>query len=233
MDLPYFYEPALAESTKSLQLGEETHKHAIQVLRMKAGDALHLTNGKGLLCRASIVSADKKNSIAQIESIQYFEEKENRIAIGISLLKNASRLEWFLEKATELGISAIHLLQCHRTEKQHFRFDRLNGIIVSAMLQSQQTWLPILHEPKPVEEIFKSSNVEIKLIAHCEEGTKIPLQRIRPTASTMILIGPEGDFTPDEIHQATANNFTAVSLGSTRLRTETAGIVAATLLVNA
>jgi 16S rRNA (uracil1498-N3)-methyltransferase len=233
MELPFFYETNLSESTKSLQLSEETHKHAIQVLRMKAGDALHLTNGKGLLCRANITSADKKNSTAQIESYQYFEEKENKLTIGISLLKNTNRLEWFLEKATELGISAIHLLQCHRTEKQHFRFDRLNGILVAAMLQSQQTWLPILHEPSPVEEIFKSSNVEIKLIAHCEEGIKIPLQRIKPSANTIILIGPEGDFTPDEIHQSLQNNFTAVSLGNTRLRTETAGVVAATLLVNA
>ncbi len=101
------------------------------------------------------------------------------------------------------------------------------------MLQSQQTWLPILHEPRAVEEIFKSSNQEIKLIAHCEEGTKIPLQRIKPTSNTIILIGPEGDFTPDEIHQSLQSNFMAVSLGSTRLRTETAGVVAATLLVNA
>jgi len=233
MQLPYFYEPTLAETSSIFTLSEETHKHAIQVLRMKANDSLHLTNGKGLLCRAIITSADKKQSIVQIQSVQYFEEKENRIAIGISLLKNTNRLEWFLEKTTELGISEIHLLQCHRTEKQHFRFDRLNGILIAAMLQSQQTWLPILHEPNTVEEIFKSSNQEIKLIAHCEEGTKIPLQRIKATANTIILIGPEGDFTPDEIHQSLQNNFIAVSLGSTRLRTETAGVVAAALLVNA
>lgn len=233
MDIPFFYEPTLSEQSKTLQLSEETHKHAIQVLRMKANDCLHLTNGKGLLCRAMLTSADKKTSIVQIQSVQFFEEKENKITVGISLLKNTNRLEWFLEKATELGINEIHLLQCHRTEKQHFRFDRLNGILIAAMLQSQQTWLPILHEPTPVEEILQSSNVEIKLIAHCEEGTKIPLQKIKPTANIIILIGPEGDFTPDEIHQSLQHNFLAVSLGNTRLRTETAGVVAATLLVNA
>lgn len=233
MQLPFFYESLLTESSKFFTLSEETHKHAIQVLRMKAGDALHLTNGKGLLCRANITNADKKQSIVQIEAVQFFEEKENKIFIGISLLKNTNRLEWFLEKTTELGINEIHLLQCHRTEKQHFRFDRLNGILIAAMLQSQQTWLPILHEPAPVEEILKSSNVEIKLIAHCEEGNKIPLQKIKPTTNAIILIGPEGDFTTDEIHLSIQNNFTAISLGNTRLRTETAGVVAATLLVNA
>ncbi len=164
MELPFFYEPDLSESTKSLQLSEETHKHAVQVLRMKAGDALHLTNGKGLLCRANITSADKKNSIAQIESLQYFEGKENKISIGISLLKNTNRLEWFLEKATELGISAIHLLQCHRTEKQHFRFDRLNGILVAAMLQSQQYWLPILHQPVKFEDAISAGNYQTKRV---------------------------------------------------------------------
>lgn len=231
MELPYFYEPTLNETSKTLQLSEETHKHAIQVLRLKANDALHLTNGKGLLCRAVITSTDKKQSIAQIQSVQFFEEMENKISIGISLLKNTNRLEWFLEKATELGINEIYLLQCHRTEKQHFRFDRFNGILIAAMLQSQQTWLPLLHEPIPMEKFLPSCNKEIKLIAHCDDGNKIPLNKIKPTANTIVLIGPEGDFTPDEIHQSLQNNFTAVNLGNTRLRTETAGVVAATLLM--
>ncbi len=231
MQLPYFYEPTLTESSSLFTLSEETHKHAIQVLRMKANDALHLTNGRGLLSRAVITSADKKQSIVQVEAVQFFEERETRISIGISLLKNTNRLEWFLEKAAELGISAIHLLQCHRTEKEHSRFDRLNGILIAAMLQSQQTWLPVLHEPKPVDEIIQHTSAAIKLVAHCEEGNKIPLQKIKPTAPTLILIGPEGDFTPDEIHECLKHHFIAVSLGSTRLRTETAGVVAATLLM--
>ena len=131
---------------------------------------------------------------------------------------------------TELGIGSIHLLQCHRTEKQHFRFDRLNSILIAAMLQSQQTWLPILHEPKPFSEILQLADCPIKLIAHCEERDKIPVQKIKMTANSLMLIGPEGDFTNDEIHLALKNNFTAVSLGKTRLRTETAGVVAATIL---
>lgn len=232
MDLPFFYEPLLTETDKTFTLSEDTYKHAIQVLRMELNAALHLTNGKGLLSRASIIKIDKKLTIVQIQSVQFFAENTTKVSIGISLLKNTNRLEWFLEKATELGISNFFLLQCHRTEKQHFRFDRLNAILIAAMLQSQQTWLPILHEPKPVDEILTSINFEIKLIAHCEEATKIALQKIKPTGNTIILIGPEGDFTPEEIYTSLQNNFTAVSLGNTRLRTETAGVVAASLLMN-
>jgi len=231
MQLPFFYEPTLIETNSLFTLSEETNKHAIQVLRLKLNDALHLTNGKGLLCRAVLSSADKKQSIVTIQSVQFFEENPIKLSLGISLLKNTARLEWLAEKVTELGIGSIHLLQCHRTEKQHFRFDRLNGILIAAMLQSQQTWLPILHEPKPFSEILQLTDCPVKLIAHCEEGDKIPVQKIKMTANCLMLIGPEGDFTNDEIYQALKNNFLAVSLGSTRLRTETAGVVAATMLI--
>jgi 16S rRNA (uracil1498-N3)-methyltransferase len=231
MQLPFFYEPLLTEDANLFALTTDSQKHAIQVLRMKVGDALHLTNGKGLLCRAIIQSADKKQTIVQIQSVQFFEKKTIEISIGISLLKNTNRLEWFLEKVTELGVSNIHLLQCHRTEKQHFRYDRLNGILIAAMLQSQQTWLPILHEPMLAENLISFASQPIKLIAHCENDEKMPLQKIAAKANTLVLIGPEGDFTPQEIELALSKNFTAVSLGNTRLRTETAGVIAATLLM--
>lgn len=231
MQLPFFYEPELIDEATLFTLSIETHKHAIQVLRMKTGDAMHLTNGKGLMCRAIIQSADKKQSVVQIQSIQFFEERSIKVSIGISLLKNTNRLEWFLEKATELGISEIHLLQCHRTEKQHFRYDRLNGILIAAMLQSQQTWLPILHEPAPVIDLIKWATQHIKLIAHCEDATKTPVHKVELNSNTLILIGPEGDFTTEEINLASERNFTAVSLGNTRLRTETAGVAAATVLM--
>ena len=136
MQLPFFYEPLLTEDANLIALTADSQKHAIQVLRMKVGDALHLTNGKGLLCRAIIQSADKKQTIVQIQSVQFFEKKSIEISLGISLLKNTNRLEWFLEKATELGVSNIYLLQCHRTEKQHFRYDRLNGILIELDAQN-------------------------------------------------------------------------------------------------
>jgi 16S rRNA (uracil1498-N3)-methyltransferase len=233
MELPFFYEPLLAETDRLWQLSPETHKHALQVLRMKANDAMHVTNGKGLLCRAIITQADKKASFIQVQSVQFIEPAATQLAIGISALKNANRLEWFLEKATEIGMHQIHLLQCQRTEKQHIRFDRLQGVLVAAMLQSQQTWLPILHEPQPLETQLQSAAYNIKLIAHCNEGEKMPLQKLKATSSCLLLIGPEGDFTPQEVALATDNGFMAVSLGQTRLRTETAGVVGAALLANA
>jgi 16S rRNA (uracil1498-N3)-methyltransferase len=147
-------------------------------------------------------------------------------------LKNASRFEWFLEKATEIGVTEIIPVISKRTERQHFRFDRMNGILIAAMLQSQQTFLPVLHEPIFYSEIFKFSGCETKLIAHCVDDNKVEIKDITISNNTQILIGPEGDFMPDEIAQALQHNYQPVTLGNTRLRAETAGIVAATLLVN-
>lgn len=231
MQLPFFYEPFLNDEANLFTLSAESQKHAVQVLRMKTGDAMHLTNGRGLLCRAVIQSADKKQTIVQIQSVQFFEKKSIEISIGISLLKNTNRLEWFLEKAAELGISNIYLLDCDRTEKHHYRYDRLNGILIAAMLQSQQTWLPILHEPMTAEKLIEFIGQPIKLIAHCANFDKTPLSKIEPQESTIIIIGPEGDFSNNEIELALQHNFLPVSLGNTRLRTETAGVVAATLLM--
>lgn len=231
MQLPFFYEPLLIEDVSIFILSAESHKHAVQVLRMRVADALHLTNGKGLMCRAVIKEVNKKQTIILIQSVQFFEPAPLQITIGISLLKNTTRLEWFLEKATEIGINEIILLQCTRTEKQHFRLDRLQAILISAMLQSQQNWLPILHEPKPLKTILQNAEQPIKLIGHCEETTKAELNTIKIDSNTLLLIGPEGDFTTEEISIANSNNFIAVSLGKTRLRTETAGVVAASILM--
>jgi 16S rRNA (uracil1498-N3)-methyltransferase len=141
-----------------------------------------------------------------------------------------------LEKATEIGVRSIIPILCQRTEKQHFRFDRMKTIVVSAMLQSQQTWLPVLQEPvKYISFVKNSAASSNKFIAHCiDENSKVPItsQLINQSTDQLICIGPEGDFTEEEIAMALENNFTPVSLGETRLRTETAGIVAATLMVN-
>src|SRR6185295_12899984 len=154
------------------------------------------------------------------------------ITIAISLLKNTNRFEWFLEKATEIGVSEIIPLICERTEKQKFRYDRMKGICISAILQSQQTWLPILNEPKQFDDIvIQQFDQQQKFIAHCDESSvKKQLSTLQSFNSSIIFIGPEGDFTKDEIKLALENNFVPVSLGETRLRTETAGIVAASLL---
>jgi 16S rRNA (uracil1498-N3)-methyltransferase len=154
----------------------------------------------------------------------------NEIAIGISLVKNNTRFEWFLEKATEIGMQTIIPLLCHRTEKQHFRYDRMQQICVSAMLQSQQYWLPHLHAPTSFADVLEMP-FNTKMIAHCLETDKKQLSDLSAETSQLILIGPEGDFTEAEIQAAIAKQFVPIMLGETRLRTETAGVVAATLLM--
>jgi 16S rRNA (uracil1498-N3)-methyltransferase len=232
MQLPYFYQKDIDVSRTQLVLSEETSKHCVQVLRMKEGERLRLTNGIGDLLTTEIIAANKKNTIVKVVEKSEFKIQDKKICIAISLLKNTSRFEWFLEKATEIGIAEIIPIISKRTERQHFRFDRMNSILVAAMLQSQQTLLPVLHEPILFSEIFKYPNYQTKLIAHCEEDKKVEIKDTTISNSTQILIGPEGDFTPDEIALALQHNYQPVTLGNTRLRTETAGIVAATLLTN-
>ena len=230
MALPYFYEPEITPGTTAFTLSEETSKHCIKVLRMNKGEQLNLTDGKGNLFTASILIADKKSTEVKIDSTSTTPQAKRKIAIAISLLKNTGRFEWFLEKATEIGVSEIIPLICHRTERQHFRYDRMNNILIAAMLQSQQSWLPELHEPRPFEHVLVSPHQ--KFIAHCEGQQKNAIKDHSINQNILMLIGPEGDFTSEEINAALQNNFQPVSLGNTRLRTETAGIVAATLLMN-
>lgn len=199
---------------------------------MKVGEELQLTNGKGLSFIASIISEDKKRTVVLPGESIITSRPAKKISIAISILKNVTRFEWFLEKATEIGISEIQPFISKRTEHTRFRSDRMHGILVSAMLQSQQTWLPILHEPVSFEEIISQPPLAQQLIAHCEEGRKNFINELPSSTETRMLIGPEGDFTADEINIALQKNYLPVSLGETRLRAETAGIVAAALLMN-
>ncbi len=232
MTIPYFYEKNILNNASHFILSEETSRHCVQVLRMKIGEKLHLTDGKGNLFTASIAEADKKNCAVKIESSNYTKEKEKKICIAVSLIKNTTRFEWFLEKATEIGVTEIIPLLCSRTERQHFRFDRMNNILIAAMLQSQQTWLPMLQMPTSLQIVIDQSSYIQKLIAHCEEDEKKTLGQLKIENRVQMLIGPEGDFTSDEIKSAIQKNYLPVSLGNTRLRTETAGITAAALLIN-
>ena len=231
MALPFFYISNYDGTQKKIGLDEETSKHIVQVLRMKLGEQLNLTDGKGILLTCVITTENKRHCEVEVLSSVIFPLLSTKITIAISLLKNASRFEWFLEKATEIGVTEIIPIICERTEKEKFRYDRMQGICISAMLQSMQCWLPVLHQPvgfiKLVEQLTESQ----KFIAHCDEGTKQNLHsHIRTSAPSCICIGPEGDFTEKEIKMALQNNFIPVSLGNTRLRTETAGIVASILL---
>lgn len=232
MSFPYFFEEDINGATAQYELSEESRKHVVQVLRMREGETIQLTDGKGHLHTGIIRVADKKQCLVHITASEYQEKQVRTVTIGISLLKNASRIEWFLEKATETGISTIIPLLCKRTERQHFRYDRMRTILVSAMLQSRQVWLPALQQPAEFETVVAQQTAAQKLIAHCEEMQKSNITRLNMAQDVLILIGPEGDFTPSEIEQALQKGYEPVSLGSTRLRTETAGIVAAALLVN-
>ena len=234
MPLPFFYKEDLVASITDIVLDEATSKHIVQVLRMENGEQLQLTNGKGILFTAEITDNNRKKCVVKVISSTNDQRPTNNISIAISLIKNTTRFEWFLEKATEIGVTDIIPLVCSRTEKNSFRSDRIKSILVSAMLQSQQCWLPVLHEATKFNELVVSATHQQKFIAHCIDGAKRNLADLNNESlqSKIILIGPEGDFTPDEISLALQHHFSAVSLGNTRLRTETAGIVAATLLLN-
>ena len=232
MSLPFFYTEPISSTNNMVVLNEENSKHIVQVLRMAEGRQLKLTDGLGNVYTAEITDAHKKKCCVKIIDKAIVEPASHKVCIAVSPVKNNSRLEWFLEKATEIGVAQIVLLMCERTEKQHIRLDRMKGILISAMLQSQQALLPVLGEPVKFEKFINEDVSTNKFIAHCEEQHKTSLKesinQLRDQST--ILIGPEGDFTPNEIVLALKNNYTPVTLGDTRLRTETAAMVAATLL---
>jgi 16S rRNA (uracil1498-N3)-methyltransferase len=233
MASPYFYFAHLASMAEEFALNENSSRHIVQVLRMQSGESLRLTDGKGLLVEAVIEEANKKKCGVRIREKQITPNAGRQVRIGISLLKNVSRFEWFLEKATELGISEIIILKCARTEKQQFRLDRLQGILESALKQSQQVWMPVIGEPRPFKEVVLQAGTGQRFIAHCEPGLKKKLSEWPASgliSSQLLLIGPEGDFTPEEIKFALENDFTGVQLGDTRLRSETAALAGAAIL---
>jgi len=231
MDLPFFFEDAIPESG-SFFLSEGSSKHIVQVLRMTEGEQILATNGKGYAFTCEIISSNKKKAGVKIIEQSFLPQTKPEITIAISLIKNRTRFEWFIEKATEIGIQSIIPLICKRTENIHFRRERMQSIITSAMLQSRQVWLPALSEPVKMSDVIKSTKCDQKFIAHCleQEKKEFRSEEGQSSNSKIILIGPEGDFTEDEIQTAIQHNYTPVTLGETRLRTETAGIVAAVLL---
>lgn len=233
MQAPYFYIDSFAAGAPTITLDEENSRHAIQVLRLTKGDRVLLTDGKGHLLSAKIFDDHRKHCQVTIESTQFFPRPEKQVTLAISLLKNRNRFEWLLEKITELGVTRIIPLLCARTEKENARVDRMEAVLISALLQSRQVWLPKLSAPLPFNSIRDWKLEEgSNFIAYCEEVPKKPLSTLLPVTSpySLIAIGPEGDFTPTEYDLALEEKFIAVSLGKTRLRTETAGVAAVSLL---
>lgn len=212
-------------------LEEEEARHCSQVLRKRQGDILQVVDGNGNLFEGPIVEMDKKRVVVAVQkSIPEFGKRSGHLHIAIAPTKNIDRLEWFLEKATEIGIDEISLLQCEHSERDKIRIDRLEKVLVSAMKQSLSAYLPKLFEPQPfstfVKRDFQNSQ---KFIGFC--GAELPHLKdlLQPGSPVLVMIGPEGDFSKKEFDLALENGFHGISLGATRLRTETAGIVAAVL----
>ena len=214
----------------TLVLSEEERQHAIKTLRKREGDTIQVTDGKGLLWEASISSTKNNQFQAEISKVLTQDSNPPLLHILMALPKNPERFEWFLEKTTEIGIGAITPLITHRSEKFFAKRERWQKLLISAMKQSGRLFIPILHPEQKFQDCLLA-NFENPLIAHCIPSLdKIPLQSIaNPSKPTAIFIGPEGDFTEEEIIKAKNKNFTPISLGNSRLRTETAGVVACTV----
>jgi len=212
---------------KEIILSSEESKHARKVLRKKEGDILNFTDGKGGFYKAEITVADTRKCRLQIiSSEQKRKQHSYHLHIAIAPTKNMDRYEWFLEKATEIGIDEITPIICDHSERKVLKTERCNRILLSAMKQSLKFHLPKLNEPISLTDFLKSNVDGTKYIAHCEDGEKLDLKTVNKTEKTIILIGPEGDFSQKEIDLALQNQFKGVSLGTSRLRTETAGIIA-------
>jgi 16S rRNA (uracil1498-N3)-methyltransferase len=221
-----FYVPDI--SGAEVILNETESKHAVRVLRLKEGDDIELVDGKGGFFKARITDANpKKCQLIIIESQTEFGKKDFHLHIAIAPTKNIDRTEWFLEKCTEIGIDEVTPLLSEHSERKVIKPERLEKILVSAMKQSVKAYLPKLNELTKLSDLLEQATETKKFIAHCNEGEKPHLKNVvNPGDNVLILIGPEGDFSPEEVELALENGFEAISLGNARLRTETAGVVA-------
>ena len=223
-----FYNPNIESD---LLIDKDEHTHATKVLRKKSGDSIFVINGKGDLFNCEITEIGSKKTLVSISKKETFAKNSN-LHIAIAPTKNNNRMEFFLEKATEIGISKITPILCERSERKVIKKDRMEKIILSAAKQSKNFHIPEFSELVPFQKFIKEIECDNKLIAHCEnEETKRDIfsYNLPKNSETVILIGPEGDFTMNEIKLAKEGGFKELSLGDTRLRTETAGIVATTL----
>ena len=219
-----FYTPDISEKTYAFS--KEESKHCIKVLRKKTGDDIYLVDGKGTLYHTVLIDDNPKACMVEVKHKKVdFNKRNYRIHMVVSPTKNNDRFEWFLEKATELGVDEITPIICQNSERKVIKLERLNKILVAAMKQSLKAYLPKLNEAVTWEEFIQQKFNIDRFIAHCRKGRKTPLKQwLKPQQDVMILIGPEGDFSETEVHEAMSSGFVPVSLGKSRLRTETAAI---------
>ncbi len=222
-----FYNPTINETTESFTFDREESKHIIKVLRKKDGDILFVTNGLGYLFKTEITLASDSKCTVQMVSFEKSTPSNFKLHLAVAPTKMNDRYEWFLEKATEIGIQEITPIICDRSERKVINTDRFEKIILSAMKQSNELYLPKLNPAISFKEFIKQQNEGLQLIAHCEETDKKTLKSVvQPNTNITVLIGPEGDFSEKEIALALEQKYIPVSLGNTRLRTETAAVVA-------
>jgi 16S rRNA (uracil1498-N3)-methyltransferase len=212
---------------KHFTLNPQESKHAIKVLRKKEKDIINFTNGEGRLFITEILIADiKKTKVKVIKKEERLKQHKYYLHIAIAPTKNIDRFEWFLEKACEIGIDEITPIICSHSERKIIKQERCNRILLSAMKQSLKFHKPKLNKTINLTEFLRKKNDSAKYIAHCGDSERIELKNKKPEKKTLILIGPEGDFSLNEINIAMENEFKSISLSKSRLRTETAGIVA-------
>lgn len=222
-----FYTPDI--SSDDYVLNEEESRHCIKVLRLGKGAQVCLIDGRGGLYQAEIVAETKRNvQLRVIQTTREYHQRQHSLHIAVAPTKNIDRLEWFLEKATEIGIEEVTPVICDRSERKTVKEDRLNKIITAAVKQSLQAYHPILHPQIDFEDFIKIENDSLKMIAHClEDEPKQYINQVAlPRQKYTILIGPEGDFSPHEIEAALNSGYQPLTLGNTRLRTETAALAA-------
>jgi len=228
-----FYNSNLNHDITQFSFSSEESRHIVKVLRKKEGDILHITNGLGDIFRAQIQSSDVRDCKAKILSHTKKDRDIYGLHMAVAPTKNNDRFEWFLEKATEIGVTQITPIICERSQRKSIKRERMERIVLSAMKQSLRAHLPKLNAAISYEDFLKISHDGFCCIAHCEKGKKKELGKKMLSAKDItILIGPEGDFTPLEIKQALDQGFNPISLGTHRLRTETAAIVACSIVAN-
>jgi 16S rRNA (uracil1498-N3)-methyltransferase len=221
--LNLFYQPLIRDGVDYLDADES--KHAIRVMRKRIGDTVHITDGSGTLYDARIRSEDQHKCLFEIIATTSAPEPDHHIHIAISPLNHPDRLEWFVEKAVELGVHRITLIVCTRTEKRYPKHDRLQKIAIGAMKQSLRFTLPAIEGPLPFDAFVTQCKADQRYIAYVDTTNPVHLMDEARRGSTyVVLIGPEGDFTGSELNHALTHGFVKVSLGTSRLRTETAGL---------
>ena len=222
-----FYNSNIKNTDSTFIFDKEESKHIVKVLRKKESDKIFITNGLGFLFHSEIILATDKKCEVKISKIETFEKPTYKLHIAVAPTKINDRFEWFLEKATEIGVHEITPIICEHSERKVYKIDRAEKIIQAAMKQSLQYFLPKINEPISFSEFIKKHNADSKFIAHCEETERKSLKNTaKAKDNIIILIGPEGDFSSKEINLALENKYIPITLGNTRLRTETAALAA-------